>query len=158
MNNAKTFMMAQVRLVHVMRGWTFFVKDFGSLAPYTNAPRVVHSMANACNGVVATAGSPARNAMTAPKRDALAPMLRPLVVRSEKAFGGAWVAGVSLSLDVGVGLSGLDAERPVILRTPNTEKDVENNVKKNPATMTVAILRTYGMHDDTETNTRNQPR
>ena len=130
------------------------VKDLGNLAPKTNVERVVHSIARVWSGVVAALGRFERNATMDAMEANTALVVRPWKVRSEKAFGGGDTSFTSTttlacsSADARVDtagatdLSGLD-EDDVSFRMPKTEKDVEKRVKKNPATMTVAILRTY---------------
>jgi hypothetical protein len=76
-------------------------------------------------------------------------MLRPLTVLPENGFGGAFVSVVDVVVGVPDSVSdsvaastSLLTEDEVSLRMPTTEKAVENKVKKNPTTITVAILRT----------------
>ena len=129
------------------------VKDLGNLAPKTNVERVVNSIARVWSGVVAALGRFERNATMDAMEANTELVVRPWKVRSEKAFGGGDTSFTSTTLacssvDARVDttgatdLSGLD-EDDVSLRMPKTEKDVEKRVKKNPATMTVAILRIY---------------
>ncbi len=75
----------------------------------------------------------------AARREKLAPTFRPFIVLSEKAFGGVLASVVVVA---GTTASTLSlAEGEMIFRMPTTEKAVVNKVKKNPATITVAIFK-----------------
>jgi len=109
----------------------------------------VNNIARVCRGVVITLGRPARNATTDARIEKFAQMLRPLTVLPENGFGGAFVSVVDVVVGVPDSVSdsvaastSLLTEDEVSLRMPTTEKAVENKVKKNPTTITVAILRT----------------
>lgn len=71
------FINDHVRVVQVMRGWTFLVKDFGSLAPNTNVARVANSMDRVWRGVVAALGRLDRNARMDATEEIAAPAVRP---------------------------------------------------------------------------------
>lgn len=105
----------------------------------------MNNIARVCRGVVITLGRPARNATTDARIEKFAQMLRPLTVLSENGFGDAFVSVVDVVVGVPDSVAAstsLLTEDDVSLRMPTTEKAVENKVKKNPTTITVAILRT----------------
>mmetsp|Transcript_46448 Transcript_46448/g.98512 ORF Transcript_46448/g.98512 Transcript_46448/m.98512 type:complete len:353 (+) Transcript_46448:637-1695(+) len=141
-SDARAFAAHQVRVVHVTRGCTAFVKDLGRLAPKTKEESVAERRNADRRGAIHRDDGEflARATADPPVIQASAFRVRKSVLL--KGLGGLAFATLALEAATAVVGSSLPPPSPMSFLMPRTDHAVVNRVKRNPPTMTDTTLST----------------